>query len=48
MTQLRDASGCCKDTPDGYTDLAETHGWGLWIFISPAYVSLSIKDILLT
>ena len=24
--QHRDASGRCTDTPDGYTDLAETHG----------------------
>ena len=42
--QYRDASGCRKDTPDGYTDLAETHGWGLRIFISLTDVSLLIRD----
>ena len=31
--QHMDASGRLKDTPDGYTDLAETHGLGLRIFI---------------
>ena len=31
--QHRDASGRLKDTPDGFTDLADTHGWGLRIFI---------------
>ena len=41
--QHRDASGHLKDTPDGYTDLAETHGWGLRIFIFLADVSLSIR-----
>ena len=43
--QYRDASGRRKDTPDGYTDLAETHGWGSRIFISLAGVRLSIRDI---
>ena len=42
--QHRDASGRLKDAPDGYTDLADTHGWGLWIFISLADVSLSVRD----
>ena len=46
--QHRDASGCRKDTPDGYMDLTETQGWGLRIFISLADISLLIKDILLT
>ena len=23
--------GCLKDTPDGFTDLADTHRWGLRI-----------------
>ena len=42
--QYRDASGHSKDTPDGYTVLAETHGLGLRIFISLVDVSLSIRD----
>ena len=42
--QYRDASGRRKDTPDGYMDLEETHGWGLWIFTSLADVSLLIRD----
>ena len=41
--QHRDASGRRKDTPDGFTDLADTHGWGLRIFISLVDVSLSIR-----
>ena len=41
----RDASGCCKDTLDGYTDLAEMPRMGSWIFISLADVRLSIRDI---
>ena len=32
--QHRDASGRLKDTLDGHTDLAETHGWGLRIIFS--------------
>ena len=38
--QHRDASGHLKDAPDGYMDLADTHGWGLQIFIFLADVSL--------
>ena len=41
--QHRDASGHLKDAPDGFTDLANTHGWGLRIFIFLADVSLSIR-----
>ena len=41
--QHRDASGRIKDTPDGYTDLAEISGGGLRIFISLADVSLSVR-----
>ena len=41
--QHRDASGRLKDTTDGFMDLADTHGWGLWIFISIADVTLSIR-----
>ena len=40
--QHRDALGHIKDAPDGYTDLADTHGWGLLIFILLSDVSLSI------
>ena len=40
-----DASGRRKDMPDGYTDLADTHGWSLQIFIFLVHVSLSIRDI---
>ena len=40
----RDVQGCLKDTPDGYTDLTDTRGWGLRIIIFLANVSLSIKD----
>ena len=43
--QHRDASGRLKDTPDGFTDLADTHGWGLQIFIFLADVSLSVINI---
>ena len=42
--QHRDASGRLKDAPDGYTDLAETRGWGLWIFISLTDVSLPVRN----
>ena len=42
--QHRDASGCLKDAPDGYTDLVETRRLGLLIFISFADVSLSVRD----
>ena len=41
--QHRDASGCLKNTLDGYMDLADSHGWGLRIFISPSDVSLLIR-----
>ena len=41
--QHRDASGRLKDTPDGFTDLADTHGWVLRIFISLTDVSLLIR-----
>ena len=41
--QHRDASGCLKDNLDGFTDLADTHGWSLLIFISLADASLSIR-----
>ena len=41
--QQRDASRHHKDTPDGFMDLADTHGWGLRIFISLADVSLLIR-----
>ena len=40
--QHRDASGRLNDTLDGFTDLVDTHGWGLRIFISLTDVSLSI------
>ena len=42
--QPRDESGCLRNTPDGYTDIADTHGWGLRIFIFLVDVSLPIKD----
>ena len=42
--QHRDASGHLKDTPDGYTDLVDTHGWGLRIVFFLANVSISIRD----
>ena len=42
--QDRDASDCHKDTPDGYTDLADTHRWGLRIVIFLADVSLYIRE----
>ena len=42
--QHGDASGRLKDTPDGFTDLADTHRWGLWIFIFLADVSLLITE----
>ena len=42
--QHRDATGCLKDTPDGFTDFVETHGWGLRIFILLSDVSLSITE----
>ena len=42
--QYRDASGRRKDTLDGYTDLVQTHGWGLRIFISLSDISLTIRD----
>ena len=42
--QHRDASGRLKDTPDRFTDLADTHGWGLWMFIFLADISLSITE----
>ena len=42
--QHRDASGRLKDTQDGFTDLADTHRWGLWIFILLSDVSLSITE----
>ena len=38
--QHKDASGHFKDTPDGYTDLADTCGWGLRIIIFLVDVSL--------
>ena len=41
--QHRDVSGRLKDTPDGYTDIADTHRLGLQIFIFLADVSLSIR-----
>ena len=41
--QHRDASRHLKDTLDGFTDLADTHGWGLRIFISLADISLLIR-----
>ena len=41
--QHRDASGCLKDTLDGFKHLADIHGWGLRIFTSLADVSLSIR-----
>ena len=40
----RDASRRLKDTPDGYKDLADTHGLGLWIVIFLADVSLEIME----
>ena len=45
--QHRDASGHRKDTPDGYTDLSKTHGWGLWIIFFPADVSGSLQIFIL-
>ena len=42
--QHRDVSGHLKDALDGYTDLAETCGWDLQIFISLADVNLSVRD----
>ena len=33
--QHRGASGCRKDTPDGYADFADTEGWGLQIIFFP-------------
>ena len=44
LGQHRDASGRRKDTPDGYMDLAETHGWGLRIIFFPADVRWSIAE----
>ena len=38
--QHKDAPECLKDTPDGYTDLADTGGWGVQIVIFLADVSL--------
>ena len=43
LGQHKDASGRLKDTPDGFTDLADTRGWGLRIFILLADVSASIR-----
>ena len=43
--QHRDVSGHLKDTRGGYTDLADTHGWGLRNFIFLVDVSLLIRDI---
>ena len=40
----RDVLGCFKDTPDGYTDLADTREWGLMIVVFLADVSLLIRD----
>ena len=44
--QHRDASGHLKDTPDGFTDLADTHRWGLRISIFLVDVSLSIRNFI--
>ena len=38
--QDKDVPGRLKDTPDGYTDLVDTHGWGLQIIIFLADDSL--------
>ena len=43
-TPYRDASRHRMDTPDGYADLAEINGWGLWIIFFPTDVSLSITE----
>ena len=43
--QDRDASGHLKDIPDGYTDLVDTHRWGLWIFIFLVDIRLSIREL---
>ena len=45
--QHRDASGRLKDTTDGITDLADTDGWGLRIFIFLTDVSLLIRKFYL-
>ena len=42
--QHRDASRHLKNTPDGLTDLADTHRWGLQILIFIADLSLSITE----
>ena len=42
--QHRDVSGHLKDTPDGYTDLADTHRWDLRIFIFLMDVRLTIRE----
>ena len=42
--QHRNASGRLKEALNRYTDLVETRGWGLRIFISLADVSLSVRD----
>ena len=41
--QQRDASARLKDTPDGFTDLVDTHRQGLRIIIFLTDVSLSIR-----
>ena len=46
--QHRDASGHLKDTPHGFTDLADTHGWGFIDLYFSRGCQLIDKDILLT
>ena len=44
--QHRDASGHRQDTLDGYTDLAETHGWGLQIIFSLRMSACQLRNFI--
>ena len=44
--QHMDALEHLKDTPDGYTDPVETHGWGLQIFNLLMDVTSSIGSLI--